>query len=326
MKILFFIFLVLGTSQTCFSQKEDLIKVNFLPSWIPQSQFAGYYMAKEKGIYEKYGIDVNIIKGGYDKQVTEYLKDGKADFGTIYLTSAIRERANNCSIVNIGQIFQQSSIVFLAKKNAGINSIEDFSGKKIAIWRTALEELTIGFLNKHQIKAEVIRINEGVNILLKGAVDVCVGMYYNEYSRLVNFGIDPEEINVFYFNDFGMNFPEDGIYCMEETYQKDPDLCAKFVKASLEGWEYAIMNQEETVQLLRRIQKQDNIPDNLLHLTWMLNTVHQLIKLSGKDIAEGELLKTDYDKTLRFLLDQEVINTEPEFNNFYKGFTKNEQQ
>jgi NitT/TauT family transport system substrate-binding protein len=326
MKILYLIILFFGFVQICFSQKEELKKVNFLPSWIPQSQFAGYYMAKEKGIYEKYGMDVNIIKGGYDKQVTHYLKEGKADFGTIYLTSAIRERANNFSLVNIGQIFQESGIVFLAKKKAGINGIEDLSGKKIAIWRTALEELTVGFLNKHQINAEVIRINEGVNILLKEAVDVCVGMYYNEYNSLINFGLNPDEISVFYFNDFEMNFPEDGIYCMEETYQKDPELCAKFVHASIEGWEYAILNQEETVQVLRRIQKQDNIPDNLMHLTWMLKAVHQLLKPAGKDVAQGELLKTDYDKTVKFLLDQEMINTVPEFYNFYKGFIKNEQQ
>jgi NitT/TauT family transport system substrate-binding protein len=326
MKVLYFIFLFLGSTHFCHSQKEELKKVDFLPSWIPQSQFAGYYMAKEKGIYEKYGMDVNIISGGYDKQVTEYLKDGKTKFGTMYLTSAIKERANNFNLVNIGQIFQQSGIIFLAKKKAGINGIEDLSGKKIAIWRTALEELTIGFLNKHQINAEVIRINEGVNILLKEAVDVCIGMYYNEYNRLINFGMNPDELSVIFFNDFGMNFPEDGIYCMEETYQKDPDLCAKFVQASLEGWEYAVLNQEETVQVIRRIQKLENIPDNLMHLTWMLNTVHQLIKPSGKNVEEGELLKTDFNNTIQFLLDQKVIKTEPEFDNFYKGFVKNEQR
>ena len=266
MRILLFIFLFLGSTPNSLAQQGPLKKVNFLPSWVPQSQFAGYYMAKEKGIYEKYGLDVNIISGGYDKQVKDYLQEGKADFGTIYLTTAILNRSANINLVNIGQVFQQSGVVFLARKDSAINNIEDFSGKTIAVWRTALEEMTIGFLNKNKIDAEMIRINEGVNILLKGAADICVGMYYNEYNRMINFGMNPDELSVFFLNDFGMDFPEDGIYCMGETYQKDPELCAKFVQASMEGWEYAFSHQEETVQVIRRIQIQENISDNLVHL------------------------------------------------------------
>jgi len=326
MRILFFILLLLGVTLHGLAQQVPLKKVNFLPSWVPQSQFAGYYMAREKGFYEKYGLDVNIISGGYDKQVKDYLQEGKADFGTIYLTTAIMERFANVRLVNIGQVFQQSGIVFIARKDSAINSIEDFSGKKIAVWRTALEEMTIGFLNQNKIDAEVIRINEGVNILLKGAVDICVGMYYNEYNRMIYFGRDPEELSLFFLNDFGMDFPEDGIYCMEETYQKDPELCANFVRASMEGWEYAVSHQEETIQVIRRIQIQENVSDNLVHLNWMLNAVHQLIKPAGKKVKNGELLKSDYERAVEFLLDEKMIDVETEYYNFYKGFVKDEQR
>lgn len=319
MRILVFIFLFLGTAQFCRPQEKALKQVTFLPSWIPQSQFAGYYMAKEKGIYKKYGIQVNFITGGYDKQVVDYLKEGKTDFGTMYLTTAIRERAGQVNLVNIGQIFQKSGIVYITRKNSGINRIEDFSGKKIAVWRTALEEMTMGFLKVNQINADIIRINEGVNIFIKNAVDICVGMYYNEYNRLINFGIDPEELQVFSLNDYDMDFPEDGIYCMEETWQKDPELCANFVQASLEGWEYAFTHREETVQVLRGIQKQENVLDNLTHLTWMLNAVQQLIRPVGKNVNAGELQKTDYEKTVRFLIDNGHIETETEYTNFYKA-------
>jgi NitT/TauT family transport system substrate-binding protein len=314
----------LATTPNGLAQQDSLRKVNFLPSWVPQSQFAGYYMAKEKGIYEKYGLDVNIISGGYDKQVKDYLKEGKADFGIIYLTTAIKERFADVRLVNIGQVFQRSGIVFIARKDPAIESIEDFSGKKIAVWRTALEEMTLGFLNHNQIDAQVIRINEGVNILLKGAVDICVGMYYNEYNRMIYFGRNPEELSVFFLNDYGMDFPEDGIYCMEETYQKDPELCANFVRASMEGWEYAVSNKEETTKVIRRIQMQENVSDNLVHLNWMLNEVQQLIKPAGKVVSDGELLKSDYERAVRFLLEEKIIDVETEYNNFYKGFVRNE--
>ncbi|HBY02734.1 MAG TPA: ABC transporter substrate-binding protein, partial [Rikenellaceae bacterium] len=305
-------------------QNQALKKVNFLPLWVPQPQFAGYYMAKDKKIYEKYGLDVNIISGGFSKDVPAYLKEGKAHFGIMYLSSALRERAKGTELVNVGQIFQRSEIMFVTKKSSGIKTIHDFRGKKIAVWRTVLVELTSGFLKKHNISAEVININEGVNIFLKDAVDICAVMYYNEYNSLINFGIDSNELNVFYFRDFGMDFPEDGIYCMEQTYKDDPDLCEKFVKASLEGWSYALLHPDETLKVLRAYQKIGTFRDNLSHSKWMLNSMKDLIQPLGKNVISGELLESDYINTAKFLRKNKFIDTIPEFNDFFRGTIKYE--
>jgi NitT/TauT family transport system substrate-binding protein len=88
-------------SQLVFAQGEPLRKVRFIPQWSPQSQFAGYYMAEEKGIYKKYGLDVTIIDGGFNKNVITHLKEGKADIGTLILSSGINERAKGTKLVNI---------------------------------------------------------------------------------------------------------------------------------------------------------------------------------------------------------------------------------
>jgi len=316
--------LFLLSVQLVYPQNQALKKVNFLPMWVPQPQFAGYYMAKEKGIYEKYGLDVNIISGGYSKDVPSFLKEGKADLGIMYLSSALRERSRGTGIVNIGQIFQRSEIMFVAKKSSGIKTINDFRGKKIAVWRTVLVELTSGFLKKHNISAEVININEGVNIFLKDAVDICAVMYYNEYNSLLNFGIDPKELSVFYFRDFEMDFPEDGIYCMEQTYKNDPDLCEKFVKASIEGWDYALLHTEESLKVLGAYQKLGIIKDNLTHSKWMLNSMKDLIRPPGKNVISGELLEADYINTAKFLLKNKFIDTIPKFSIFFRGTIKYE--
>lgn len=316
--------LFLLSAQLVYPQNQALKKVNFLPLWVPQPQFAGYYMAKEKKIYEKYGLDVNIISGGFSKDVPAYLKEGKAQLGIMYLSSALREREKGTGLVNVGQIFQRSEIMFVAKKSSGIKTIHDFRGKKIAVWRTVLVELTSGFLKKHNISAEVININEGVNIFLKDAVDICAVMYYNEYNSLINFGIDPNELNVFYFRDFGMDFPEDGIYCMEQTYKDDPELCGKFVKASLEGWSYALLHPDETLKVLRAYQKLGTFRDNLAHSKWMLNSMKDLIQPPGKNVISGELLEADYINTAKFLRKNKFIDTIPEFNDFFRGTIKYE--
>ena len=323
-KNLLIICILLLSVQTAYSQEQKLKQVDFLPLWVPQPQFAGYYMAKEKGLYEKYGLDVNIIPGGYKKDVPEYLKSGQADFGIMYLAPAIKERVGGTKLVNVGQIFQRTDIMFVAKKSSGIKSLSDFNGKKISVWRTVLNDLTEGFLKKHNIEAEVIRINEGVNIFLKGGVDICAVMYFNEYDELINYGIDPDELELFYFRDYGMNFPEDGIYCMEETYEKDPEMCRDFMKASLEGWEYAISHPEETLETLRRYQQLQTVRCNSTHSLWMLNAMKDLINPAGGNTSKGELLETDYNITLQFLLENGVVTSSEEFSIFYRGIKKDE--
>jgi NitT/TauT family transport system substrate-binding protein len=320
MKRMFFIlgFLVIIPLAICRPQNKELKKITFLPSWVPQAQFAGYYMAKEKKIYEKYGLDVTIMTGGYIHNVITSLKSGEIDFGILFLYTGVMERAQGMKLVNIGQIFQRSGIMFVAKKKSGINTLKDFNGKKIGIWRTVATELTTGFLKKHNIHAEIVPFNNAINVFLTGAVDVTVMMHYNEYKRLINSGINPDEINVFPFYDYGMNYPEDGIYCMESTLQKDPELCRKFVDASIEGWTYALSNTDETLDVIQKYKESANVAADRSHSRWMLNDMKDMIHSSNKNVIEGNLLKSDFDSLTNFLYENKFIMSKPLYNDFHK--------
>lgn len=311
--------MVLLLPSLSYPQKKGLKKVTFLPMWVPQPQFAGYYMAKEKGIYEKYGLEVKITPGGYMHNVPSSLKTGEADFGIMFLYSGLMERANGTPIVNIGQIFQCSSIMFVARKNSGIKTLKDFNGKRIGVWRTTARELTEGFLRRHNINAEIVEFDKGINIFLKGAVDISVMMNYNEYKHLINSGVNPDEVTRFNFYDYEMNFPEDGIYCMEKTFTRDPDMCRKFVQASIEGWTYALNNMDETIRVLDRYRKAVHVPYNLSHSLWQLKAMKDMISSSGKNVREGELLESDFDYLNDFLFSNKFISGKPRYKDFFKG-------
>jgi len=75
---------------------------------------------------------------------------------------------------------------------------------------------------------------------------VASATWYNEYHTLINSGLDPDELTPFFFHEHGLNFPEDGIYTLEETLKRDPSLSCDFVKASIEGWVYAFSTQRGT--------------------------------------------------------------------------------
>ena len=100
--------------------EEALKRASFIPQWSPQAQFAGYYVAYEKGFYKKHGIDLTILQGGPDRPSSQFLTKGKADFATLWLSTAIRMRASGQGIINIGQMIQRSALMLVAKKSSNI--------------------------------------------------------------------------------------------------------------------------------------------------------------------------------------------------------------
>ncbi len=298
-------------------EAEVLKKVNFMPMWLPQPQFAGFYMAKEKGIYAKYGLDVTILDRGYDESVLNALKQGKVDFGVMNLLTAIEKKAAGEEILNVGQIFQKSTIEFVARKGSGIKTPQDFNGKKIALWRTVLRDQTQGFLTVQNIQGELYFVEEVESFFLKGAVDVISVMHYNEYHNLINHGMNPEELMRFPLKDFDMNFPEDGIYCLASTCRSDPDLARQFVRASLEGWAYALANPEETLAVISKIRLKKNLITNQSHLRWMMAAMPEMLHPEDSADLEGRLLKSDFDRAVDFLLRTQRISHKVRYDAFF---------
>ena len=99
---------------------KALKKASLTLHWYPQTQFAGYYMAREKGFFAQRGIDMEIRRGGADVDVVEELRSGRTLFSTMFLTGALRFRTEAISLVNVGQIVNRSNLLIVAKKKSGI--------------------------------------------------------------------------------------------------------------------------------------------------------------------------------------------------------------
>lgn len=317
-KSMLFILIIFASFRICFCEVA-LKNVNFLPVWVPQPQFAGYYMAKEKGIYQKYGLNVNIINGCHKNDANKLLLNGDVDIAIMFLTSAINHRIQGADIVNIAQIFQKSGILFVTRKSSGIDSISDFKGKRIAIWRTVFNETTDGFLKENGIDNIIYRINGGVNLFLKGAIDVCVVMEYNELNTLYNHGMDPEELNIFDLNRYGFGFLEDGLYMTGDRYKNDPEMASAFVKASIEGWMYALENMDETIEVMLRLQKAANVISNRVHTEWMLKSTFKMIFPEKKLTEPGILDKNDFMNALEFMTQYLNTTNKIDYLDFFKG-------
>ncbi len=298
------------------SAERTLKKATFIPLWSPQAQFAGYYTALDKGIYRKHGIDLTIITGGPNYPTSEFLREGKADFALLWLTTAMRERASGVKLVNIAQIVRKSSMMLVARKSSGIRTPADMNGKKVGLWGGEFAIPPHAFFTKYGITAREVRQSYTVNLFLRGGIDVASAMWYNEYHTIINAGIDPEEMNVFFFKDAGLNLPEDGLYALESTVKNDPDLAAEFARATLEGWEYAFAHPDEALDIIIKYMRAAKIPANRMHQKWMLARMRDLISNDGGKSVTGVLSRDDYAATGEILLKIGVIRQVPDFGTF----------
>jgi NitT/TauT family transport system substrate-binding protein len=132
-------------------------------------------------------------------------------------------------------------------------------------------------------------------------------------------GIDKEELTAFFFADLGFNFPEDGIYCLEETYLKDPQLCARFLNVSIKGWLYAFDHQEEALDIVMKHANAAHTGTNRAHQRWMLARMQDLILPDGNRALLGKLKQADYNIVITTLKDLKVIQDAPAFSDFYRG-------
>lgn len=296
--------------------EPGLKKAIFVPLWSPQAQFAGYYTALEKGIYRQHGIDLTIICGGPDISSSEYLRSGKADFATLWLTTAIQERASGVPLVNLAQIIQQSSMMLVSRKASGITTPAEMNGKKVGLWGGPFIIPPHAFFKKYGLQVREIPQGYTVNLFLRGGIDVASAMWYNEYHTILNAGLDPDDLNLFLLKDHDINLPEDGLYALEKTVRNDPDMARAFTQASLEGWEYAFAHPDEALDIVIKQMRSAKIPANRMHQKWMLERMRDLIKPASSRGGFGLLQRLDYEATGQILLKDGVIRRLPTFNAF----------
>ena len=298
------------------SEKPDTIRM--MLQWTHQAQFAGYYVAVDKGFYRSRGLEVEIVQGGPGLDPMDELEQGSADFASAWLSTALTRREKGLKTINIAQIVNNSNLVMINWKNSEHETPRDLQGRRISIWEGDFRAPYLAWLQSNNVVAATIYPQYySVNLFLRKGADACSAMYYNEIHMLFQAGVDPDELTVYFLKDYGFGFPEDGIYTTENTYQRRPEMVAVFRDASIEGWRYAAEHQEETLDIVMKYVTAANVPTNRPHMKWMLENILASVMPTARDSwTLGDLNRSDYEKTVRIMREQGMLTGSPVFEEF----------
>jgi NitT/TauT family transport system substrate-binding protein len=285
-------------------------KLTLQLKWVTQSQFAGYYVAKDKGFYEEEGLDVEIKPGGPDIAPEQVIAGGGADVIVTWMAAALVAREKGVPLVNIAQPFKKAGMQLVCPKDGPIKTEADFKGHTLGVWFFGNEYPFFAWMNKLGIKTDggpdgvtVLKQSFDVQPLIQKQADCISVMTYNEYWQLIDAGFKPEDLIVFNYSAMGVDLLEDGLYALEDKL-KDPafeDKMVRFVRASMKGWKYATENPDEAAGIVVENGGQD---EN--HQKRMMGEIAKLI-----DNADGKLIVAAYERTAKALLDQKIISKEP---------------
>ena len=289
--------------------------------WQPQAQFAGIYYAKETGIFEKFGLDVEIRHKAPEAPIVESLTSGTAQFIVAPLAAMLVERSKGVPLVNVCQINQTGNILLVAARRSGIVQPADLKqpgpgGKplRFSVWDSDSGTLPLLFLRQQGIDRVSSSPGSGVEPFLWGAVDVISAMEYNEYYQLLAAGYDPEELTVFRLRDHQLNIPEDGVYALEKTVAANPAVCAALRDAVLEGWREALRNPERALKFVRLYAEKEGARFDPAQQLWMFNIFGKSLGLDTPQA--GTLAPEVCESVVRIFRRNKLIDGVEDFRNF----------
>ena len=303
--------LMAGAMSLAAAQAMAADKLTLQLKWVAQSQFAGYYVAKDKGFYEEEGLDVEIKPGGPDIAPEQVIAGGGADVIVDWMGGALVAREKGVPLVNIAQPFQKAGMEMVCPADGPIKTEADFKGHTLGVWFYGNEYPFFAWMNKLGLSTEggadgvtVLKQSFDVQPLIQKQADCISVMTYNEYWQLIDAGYKPEDLTVFNYSDMGNDLLEDGLYALEDKLA-DPAFkedMVKFVRASMKGWNYAMENPDEAAEIVM-----DNGGQDENHQKRMMGEVAKLI-----GDGSGVLKEDVYDRTAKALLDQKIIEKQPE--------------
>jgi NitT/TauT family transport system substrate-binding protein len=222
--------------------------------WVHQAQFAGFYVALDRGYYAEENLDIRLVPGGKDIQVAQSIAGGQADFGVLAAEDILINRGKGLPLKAIAAIYRRSAVVFLSRAGSGITRPQDFLGKTVAVINqgggTEFQTQLVAMMKNLGLDVSKIHLfpyDPGYEDFYNGSVDITAAYTTGGLITIRKKGLSP---NLIWPGDYRVRFYSDTIATADDMIARDPERVTRFLRATLRGWCEAIGNPAAAVDII----------------------------------------------------------------------------
>ena len=291
----------------CRAQRETIV---FTPQWTAQAQFAGYYVAQEKGFYREAGVDVKIVHPSVTQPAMDRIRKNESQATTLQLCQALEIVDEGIGLVNILQTSMNNALVIVSAR--GKDPLTQ-KGERVGIWKAGFGQIALCMSIMEGLDYEWVRFATNMNLFVTGALDATLAMSYNEYYQIVQAGMELSDESVYRFCDHGYNIQEDGVYMTRAYYRTHQEQARAFAEASKKGWLWAVDHPDETLDIVMKYVKADRIATNRTMQKLMLQEVLRLQVDRESKNREFRLRPDMVEKASRLMGENKMLKREVKY-------------
>ena len=239
-------------------QPQDEVTVQLKA--VHQVQFAGFYIAQEKGYYTAENIKVNLMEGEKDLAIIPRVIYGKSDFAIVSPESMLIAAGKGSPLTALAVIYRESPIVYVALSSSGITRPLDFIDKTVATLDASgsQKDLETQFyiimkkqgLSPAQVKA--VAWDPEFIAFKRGQIQVTSCYATTDLIMMKQEGL---RLNLIWPSEYGANFYSDTLVTTDEMIAEKPGMVARFLRATIKGWQAAIEDSQLAVDVTLKYAK-----------------------------------------------------------------------
>ena len=285
-------------------------RIVLMPQWKAQAQFAGYYVAKEKGFYKEAGLEVDIVHPSGTQPAMSHLLNNECQATTLTLSQALEHVDKGTRLVNILQTSMNSALMIVSSHN--VNPLTQIRAR-VGVWSSGFDQLVKCLDKKEGLRYQWVPAVNLISLFVADAIDATVAMSYNEYYQLMQTGRRLKESSIYRLRDHGYNIQGDGLYVTYDYYAKHKEQARKFAQASRRGWEWAAANPKETILIVNKYVKANFIATNHELQTLMLDEVLRLQIDQDTGKREFRLRRDMVEQASQMMLEGGILQREVKY-------------
>jgi len=312
------VLLLSGWLVACSLSQKTLEGVTVQLSWAHSAEFAGFYVADQKGYYQEEGLIVSLVPGGPEIDPIQAVNADLAQFGVTAGDSIVRARVAGDDLIAVSAIFRYSPLVVMSLMEEGLQNPWDLKGKTVGViaadldttWdRQFMAMLAQLDIDPTSMNFVPIENYHGADVLKSGRIQAVSGFFSTHEA--VQARLDGDDVNLIFVSDYGVAVYPNPIFTREAFIRQRPDLVEGFVRATLKGYMYAVEHPKEAAELC--LKYDDNLDRTLQQETMYA----QVPFIDTGDAMLGEMDYAVWKSTQDMLLEQGLISSGVDLNTLH---------